>query len=694
MKKVLKIKNLDCPVCAGELQEELEKIDGIKDVRVDYLTQTIVCEYDREEMLQQVIQRTNSFEEVKVLEEQGSQTESHKKEWLQLLVSLLLAGIGCLYLFVRKGKIGEIFGNVCMVTGYLVVGYPVLMSTFNNLRKGKIFDENFLMTVASVGAMVLGEVVEGFAVLFLYQLGELLQSIAVGASRRSVKELMQMKTDRAVLLKDGQQISVSPEQLKIDDTVLVKTGEKVPTDGILLGESATLDTKALTGEFELKTVKRGEEILSGSINAGNAFELKVIRRYEDSAVGKILELMENASVAKATPEKFITKFAKIYTPIVCICALILAVCFPLVGGLVFDGRLYFKDASRWITAALTFLVVSCPCALVISVPLTYFLGLGISAKAGALIKGATYLETLSKVETVAFDKTGTLTKGEFTILSKHFMGEMSEEKILAMVAGLERYSSHPLAKAFQEIPTHEVFENVHEIAGQGLVGKTQGKELLVGNERLLRERGVSFLPIDTLYTVIYVAFDGEFIGFVEVGDILREETLDSIKRLKELGITHTAMLTGDREVRAKRVAQEVGIQTVYAELLPDQKLEKAKEMQRARTLLYVGDGINDAPVMIAADCSVSMGKLGSAAAIEASDVVLISENLKVLPKVIEIAKKTKRIVFQNIIFSILMKIAFMILGIIGMPLYMAVFADVGVMLLAICNAFRVRKLKK
>ncbi len=692
MTKILHIQNLDCPVCAEALQSDIRKIKGVNAVTVDYVTQTITVDVEQEEVLKKVVKTANDFEEVKVLD--GGMVElkreNHEKEWLQIGGSALLFLVGILLDFFVEGKAVLWVCYSLFAASYLFVGYPVLISTAKNIAKGRIFDENFLMSIASIGAVALGEVGEGVAVMLLYQLGELLQSIAVGSSRKSVAKLMELKSEHANLLVDGEQRQVSPESLRTGDIVVVKAGEKAPTDGVLCSENATLDTKSLTGEAELKRVEKGGKILSGCINAGGMYEMKVTCLYQDSAVGRILEMVENASAGKAAPEKFISKFAKYYTPVVCALALLLALFAPLLNGFIVDGKLHFYDFPRWATSALTFLVISCPCALVISVPLTYFSGIGTCAKRGILVKGATYLDSLALAKIFAFDKTGTLTEGCFSIRAVQAADSFTEQELLSLAAAVERGSSHPIAKAFAEIKTENKAEKVVEESGLGLVASVDGREVLVGNAKLLKTRGVVVAERKSDYTLVYVAASGAYVGVIEIGDALRKETKECLRELKTLGVTHTVMLTGDNVVRAKSIANEVGMYEVNAELLPDEKLKRVEELQQIGSIVYVGDGVNDAPVMTAADCAVSMGKLGSAAAVEASDLVLISDDLRALPRAVRIARKTRSIVMQNVVFSILMKTAFMALGAVGvLPLWLAVFADVGVMLLAVANSFRV-----
>ena len=691
MQKVLRIENLDCPVCAEALQSDILKIKGVHSARVDYVTQTISLDVEEETVIAKVIKVANNFEEVRVLDggRYEVKKEKYRKDWLIIALSGLFFLVGVLFQHLVEGSTALICAYILYGLSYLTVGHPVLISTAKNIVKGRVFDENFLMTVASIGAIALGEVGEGVIVMLLYQLGELLQAIAVGSSRRSVTRLLELKSERAILLKDGEQVERTPEELQLGDIVLVKTGEKSPVDGVLLDESAVLDVKSLTGEAELKKAIKGEEILSGSINAGGMYAMKVVRPYENSAVGRILHMVENASSGKAKPEKFIARFSKYYTPIVCALALALVLFAPLISGLAIDGRVHFKDITRWVQSALTFLVISCPCALVISVPLTYFSGIGACAKIGVLVKGATYLDVLATAKTVAFDKTGTLTEGNFAI--RNVKAENIEDReLLALAAALEKASSHPIAKAFEGVETSQLAVDVAECAGRGLSGYVCGEKVLVGNAKLLQDEGIVFPEMKSVYTLVYVAKNGEYLGAVEIGDALRKETKEAVDALNMLGLSNTVMLTGDRKERALQVANEIGMFEVNAELLPDEKLKKAEKLKMNGGLIYVGDGINDAPVMMTADCAVSMGKLGSAAAVEASDLVLIADNLASLPKAVKLSRKCRRIVIQNIVFSIAMKTAFMALGAIGiLPLWLAVFADVGVMLLAVLNSFRV-----
>lgn len=691
MKKILHIENLDCPVCAEALQSDLSKIKGVQLVSVDYVTQTITLDVDDETTLARVVKKTNAFEQVRVLDGgmYAMNGNSHTKEWLFIGVSAVLFLAGFLFEHFLDGLPWVVAYYVLYAAAYLLVGHSVLISTVKNLAKGRVFDENFLMTVASIGAIALGEMSESVLVMLLYQLGELLQSIAVGSSRRSVAGLMALKSESATVLVDGEQKSVSPEALQVGDIIVVKAGERVPTDGVLLSEVATMDTKSLTGESEPRAYQMNAEILSGCINAGGMVELKVVRPYQDSAVGKILDMVENASAGKATPEKFITKFARIYTPTVCCLALVLAILAPLLQGWIVDGTFHFANLGRWVQSALTFLVISCPCALIISVPLSYFTGIGACAKNGILVKGATYLDIVARAKVLAMDKTGTLTEGEFRVVKVH--AQADEEELLSLVSAVERASSHPIAKAFIGVESKYRAEYVTEVAGRGVSAEIDGRQVLLGTAKWLSSQGVPVEEIDSIYTVIYVAREGGYLGAIEVGDSLRAEAKATLNAMEKLGFSQRIMLTGDCAARAEKLANEVGMSAFNAELLPMDKLAAAEKLKKNGGLIYVGDGINDAPVMATADCAISMGKLGSAAAVEVSDMVLISDNLSALPKAVKIARRARAVVMQNILFSIVMKVGFMALGAVGiLPLWLAVFADVGVMLLAVLNSFRVR----
>lgn len=733
MRKELQLDGLDCANCAAELERKISRINGVTKASLTFVNQKLIVEYEEADILEKVIACVNAFEEVRVVEAAthftaiNPEKENKNKHKQQLLIyaieAVLLIALAVLFTVVNLGQGATVWRYVAFGVLYLAVAYPVLWATCKNVAKGRIFDENFLMAIASVGAFCLGELTEAVTVVLLYQIGETLQAMAVAASRRSVTQLMELKSEWATVLvpqnnhhthhtnhtctcghchheehqrHHATEIEYSqevrkPEELRVGDILLVRAGERVAVDGVLLDEEAVLDTKSLTGESEYRKVKAGEEILSGCINTGRVFTMRVIRLYQDSAVKKILDMVENAASGKAAPEKFITKFARFYTPIVCGLAIIFALGLPLLSGWISEGKWYFKDFQRYVQSALTFLVISCPCALVISVPLTYFSGIGACARQGILVKGATYLDVAAKVSTVAFDKTGTLTKGNFGIAKIHTANGVTEQTLLSLVAAVEKECAHPIAKAFESVESKHLANNVKEVAGKGVTAMIDGERVLVGSAELLLSENVVLETVDCVNTLVYAAKNGVYIGCVEVGDTVREEAKAVVAALSDLGIEKQVMLTGDRKRRAKHIAKEIGIGYVEAELLPDEKLEKAQGLQKEGGLLYVGDGINDTPVMTVADCAVSMGTLGSAAAVEASDMVLIQDDLCALPKAIKIARKTRKIVVQNIVFSIVMKTAFMALGAVGvLPLSLAVFADVGVMLCAVGNSLQVR----
>lgn len=714
MKTTLQLSGLDCAHCAAELEQDVQKIEGVLSASVSFIHQKLTLEYQSEQVLLSVIELVNHFEQVKVVDENATKSEKKptagepsveraqditlKNDFIFIALSALLFFAAIALGYLPFGAVGEILSYIVYALAYVIVGAPVLLSCVKNVAKGKIFDENFLMSVASIGAMLIGEWIEGVAVMLLYQLGEALQRRAVAGSRRSIAELMALKSERAVKLVGSEQVEVTPEEINVGDILLVKTGEKIAVDGKLLSSTAILDCKSLTGEAEYAEKKLGEELLAGCINTGAPFFMQAARVYEDSAVSKILRLVEESASSKAAPEKFITKFAKYYTPIVCALAVVLAVIVPLALGLIVDKTLYFKDFSRWLTSALTFLVVSCPCALVISIPLTYFSGVGACAKRGVLVKGATYLETLAQSKIMAFDKTGTLTYGNFTVLETQVLlgvqkeGQIVDETyVLSLAAALEKSSAHPIAKAFAFVKDLPTVTDVTELAGRGLCGNHEGKAVLVGSATLMEENGVQVPEIQSVFTLIYVAENKRLLGVITVGDEVRKEAKTALEQLKKQGISRLVMLTGDKAERAQTLAESVGIDEVFAGLLPEQKLAEAKRLKESGTLSYVGDGINDTPVMAEADCAFSMGKLGSSAAVETSNMVLVGDNLLALPQTVKIAKKTSKVVKQNIVFSIAMKVAFMALGAAGiLPLWLAVFADVGVMLLAVANALRVK----
>ncbi|MGN0804041.1 MAG: heavy metal translocating P-type ATPase [Candidatus Coproplasma sp.] len=693
--KKIKIKNLCCANCARELEEELNGLDGVS-ATVDFMNMTVILKADNKEAYDEAIYHITHFEDVK-LDDGQSQKKGVFKENLADILSVIISVlffIPAITLDLLKfGGAVEYVVYALYGVAFLSAGYIVLWNTARNIIKGKIFDENFLMTIASVGAVVLGittgdGLFEGVAVMLLYRIGELLQAIAVGSSRRSITKLMDLKSDTATLIKDGKSIVVSPESLTVGDKIMIKAGEKIPVDCRIYEGQSSLDMKSLNGEAVPKDVQAGDEILSGAINISGVIYAEVIREYKNSAVAKILELVENSTAKKAKSEKFITKFAKYYTPCVVISALIVAGLVPTIICAV-NSSFVWATYSAWIYKALSFLVISCPCALVISVPLAYFGGIGRCAKSGILAKGSTGIDALATASVVAFDKTGTLTEGVFAV------SRYSSEEALKLASSAEKFSSHPIAIAFKDVQTEYVVENAKEIAGRGVVCQVEGRQLLCGNALLLKENGISFTPIESLSTTVYIALDGTYIGVIEIDDKIKEGAKEAVSALKKSGIKGAYMLTGDSLGRAESVANPLGLDGVFAGLLPDQKLEKAQELKGQGGLIYVGDGINDAPVMTVADCSVSMGQVGSDSAIEASDFVLVSDKLSLLPEARRVAKSTRKIVFQNIIGSLVIKFAIMALSIAipSFPLIISIFADVGVMLIAVLNSLRVALVK-
>ncbi len=694
----LKITGLCCANCARELEEDLNKIDGAT-ATVDFVNMQVVLKASSPEAREKAIYAITHFEEVKIVTD-GAGRKSLFKEKLKDIICLIVAAalfIPALVLdlagIAEANFAARISVYVLYAVSYLAVGHPVLWATVKNIAKGKIFDENFLMTLASVGAILLGifagdGFMEGVAVMLLYQLGELLQAVAVGSSRNSITKLMNLKSETATLLEGESQRVVSPEELRVGDVILIKAGEKVPADCRVKRGESSLDMKSLNGEPLPRQVRVGDEVLSGSINLSGVIEAEVVREYKNSAVAKILELVENSTAKKSKPEKFITKFAKYYTPVVCLLAAVVAGLVPTIYCAV-NASFVWETYRDWIYKALNFLVISCPCALVISVPLSYFGGIGRCAKFGILVKGSTCLDELALATVAAFDKTGTLTEGTFNVVN------YTDDETLKLAAACEKFSSHPIAAAFAEVETDLKVTGAEEVAGKGVKCQLGEKTLLCGNIKLLNENGVACAEKDSLSTVVYVALGGEFVGTVEIDDRVKDGAREAVQELKKSGVTYTQMLTGDRKERAAAVAESVGLDGFKAELLPDEKLEEAVSLNARGKLLYVGDGINDAPVMTAADCAASMGAVGSDAAIEASDIVLVSDNLGLIPKGRKIAKGTRRLVIENIAGSLVVKVAIMALSvaILGFPLIVSVVADVGVMLLAVLNAMRTNLIK-
>ena len=612
-----------------------------------------------------------------------------KKRGMKIIIALILFLISFIIKFPN-----EWINNAIYIISYIIVGFDIVKKAIRNIIRGKVFDENFLMAVATIGAFGIGEFPEAVAVMLLYQIGELFQSYAVDKSRKSISSLMDIRPDFANVERDGKIQKVDPDEVKIGEIIVIKPGEKVPLDGIVIEGDSSLDTKALTGETLPKNVTISDEVLSGCINVHGVIKIKVTKEFGESTVSKILDLVENASSKKSKSENFITKFAQYYTPIVVIIAVILAIIPPI----------FIQDATflEWIYRALSFLVVSCPCALVISIPLSFFGGIGGASKMGILIKGSNYLEAISNTETIVFDKTGTLTEGVFEVQKVNAIG-ISQEELLKLTAYAEDYSNHPIAmsvkKAYnQEIDKKQIIK-IQELSGLGIDAKIGEQDVLVGNEKLMNKYSINFTKSDDIGTILYIAVNGKYAGYILIADKIKKDSALAIKRLKKNNVKQTVMLTGDRKAVGENVAKQLGIDKVYTELLPDGKVEKVEELLKAKSekgkLAFVGDGINDAPVLALADIGIAMGGLGSDAAIEAADVVLMTDEPSKIVDAIHLSKRTMRIVRENIIFAISVKVLVLILSALGIStLWEAVFADVGVSIIAIINALRVLRVKK
>lgn len=581
---------------------------------------------------------------------------------------------------------------VLFMIPYLVIGYDILKKAFKGILNKQVFDENFLMAVATVGAILLGDYSEGVAVMLFYQIGELFQSYAVGKSRRNISELMDIRPDYANIEKDGTLEQVDPDEVEIGTIIVVQPGEKVPIDGVITEGTSTLNTSALTGESLPRDAKAGDEVISGCINMTGLLKIRTTKEFGESTVSKILELVENSSSRKSKSENFISKFAKYYTPAVCYGALALAFIPPIVLLIMGKPAMW----GEWIYRALTFLVISCPCALVISIPLSFFAGIGGASNQGILVKGSNYLETLAQTKYVVFDKTGTMTQGVFEVSGIHH-NEMPDEKLLEYAALAECYSSHPISKSLQKAYGKPIDRNrvtdIEEISGNGVIAKVDGISVAAGNTKLMNRLGIAYQDCHHVGTVVHMAIDGKYAGHILISDIIKPHAKEAIAELKKAGISKTVMLTGDSKRVADQVAEELGIQEVYSELLPADKVSRVEELLNQKSekdkLAFVGDGINDAPVLSRADIGIAMGALGSDAAIEAADIVLMDDDPLKISKAIKIARKCIRIVYENIYFAIGIKILCLILGALGIAnMWVAIFADVGVMILAVLNAIR------
>lgn len=704
MKKTYSLDQLDCAACAAKMEEAASQVPGVEELRINFLTKTMsltASEDHFEQVAQNVMAACQRVEpECRVCEvkqdtaahHDHGHAHGHDHEEGEEHHSLALIGVGAV-LFVTGLLLPEgLWRWVALIAAYVVAGGEVLLRAAKNILRGQVFDENFLMAVASLGAMLMGEATEAVAVMLFYQIGEWFQDRAVDKSRASIAQLMDIRPDHANhVLADGSVEVVPPQSLKAGDILLVKPGERIPLDGIILEGTSTLNTSALTGESIPRDVAEGDTVLSGCVNQTGVLRLRATGAYESSTVARILRLVEDSGERKASTERFITRFARWYTPAVCLAALLLALVPPLFVG----------EWTEWIKRALTFLVISCPCALVISVPLTFFGGVGGASRRGVLIKGANYLEQLAKTDIAVFDKTGTLTRGTFEVTAIH-PNQITEEELLELAALAESYSDHPISASLRAAWNRALDKNrvtdVQEIAGRGIHALVDGRSVYAGNERLMADVHVESRPCHRQGTIVHVALDGVYMGHIVIADRVKEGSAEAIAELKALGVARTVMLTGDQSAVAQSVAKELGVDEVHAELLPGDKVEQVERLMKQKPegamLAFVGDGINDAPVLRRADLGIAMGGVGSDAAIEAADIVLMDDDPRKLPCAIRIARRTLRIANQNIIFALSVKAIILVMGAMGLAnMWLAVFADVGVSFLAILNAMRAMRAK-
>ena len=715
----LYLKGLDCANCANKIENKVNKLESVEEAVLNFSLSLLIVSLKEnsdvnrvEEEIKTIVSKlepdvivskyNNNIKEKKNvctseccsghahdIEEKHEESHDHDhSEGISLRDKVSLA-IGFI-LFAIAIFIGEENSYVPYIyaLSYVLVGGKVVLSAIRNIFRGQVFDENFLMTVATLGAFAIGNHPEGVAVMIFYEIGELFQSYAVNRSRKSISSLMDIRADYANLITDGEEKKVDPSEIKIDDIIVIKPGERVPLDGIVIEGNSSLDTSALTGESLPRNIELNDEILAGVINLTGVIRVKVTKEFGESTVSRILELVQNASSKKAQTEKFITKFARYYTPVVVLSAVALAIIPPLVV----EGALF----SDWVYRALIFLVVSCPCALVVSIPLGLFAGIGGASKNGVLIKGGNYLEALKDVETVVFDKTGTLTKGVFKVV-KINTNNIEESELLRIAATGESFSNHPIAqsilKAYGNEVDKSIISNYEEISGNGIKVNIDNKEVLLGNYKLMNSNGIKYNNSKEIGTVVHVVVEGEYKGSIVIADEVKEDSKEAIEMLKKIGVKKCVMLTGDNKKVAEKIAEELGLDEVYAELLPTDKVVMVEKLLKEKSekgkLAFVGDGINDAPVLARADVGVAMGGIGSDAAIEAADVVLMRDNPSSLVDAIEIGRKTNRILWQNIIFSLGVKIAVLIPAAIGIAnMWEGVFADVGVTLIAVLNSMR------
>ena len=688
MKKEYELRGIDCGNCAAKIERAVNQLEQVESATVNLIAQKLILETKSEDGIdKEIIDLVDAIEPgIEVISEKKEEALPEKRDWAKelLLAVMILFAFGFFlpeeYFWIRL---------VYYLTLYIIIGHKVLIKMVQNIQRGNLFDENFLMSIATLGAFLLGEFPEAVAVMLFYQIGEYFQDKATSQSRQSIARLMDIRSDKAWRLEGGETVQVDPETVRVADHILVKPGEKVPLDGLVREGRSILDTSALTGESLPREIGVGEDITSGVINLTSPLVIEVSKTFSQSTVNKILELVENASNKKAETERMITRFSRVYTPVVVGIAFLLASLPPLLG---------LGEWSTWLYRALTFLVISCPCALAVSVPMSFFGGLGGASKLGVLVKGGNYLEALAKLDTVVFDKTGTITKGIFAV-DTVVNAEGIEDNILYLAAHLESYSNHPIANSIRTAYGQEVDENrvsqITELPGQGMSGRIDGRQLYLGNARLMEVQGIAYPAIDSTGTVLYLAEDSHFLGYFLITDQVKETSIEALKDLQAVGIKKTVLLSGDRQAVVDEFAQQFAFNDAFGDCLPQDKVSTFEEIQTQsqQAVAFVGDGVNDAPVLARADVGIAMGGLGSDAAIESADVVLMDDDLGKLPQVIRLAKKTVRIARQNMTLAIVVKLIFLVLSGLGISnMWEAIFADVGVTLLAVWNALRVLRI--
>ncbi len=700
-KSIFILEGLNCANCAAKIENQVLKLDHVKEAALDFVSKRMRVEVEDTKYMEQVYNEIVSIvkstePDVKVYLEKGSLKDSkpalkeEKGDMVKLALGAAFFAVALIFDFSFNIEL------ILYVISYVLIGGEVLVNAFKNIKRGQVFDENFLMSVATLGAFAIKEFPEAVSVMLFYQIGELFQDLAVDRSRKSIAELMNIRPDFANVKRVSDFIKVAPEEVKVGDMILVKPGEKIPLDGVIIEGDTMVDTSALTGESVPRKVKTGDEVLGGFINKNGLIQVEVQKEFGETTVAKILDLVQNAGAKKAPTEKFITKFARYYTPIVVFSALALAFIPPLI----------IQDATftEWIYRALVFLVVSCPCALVVSIPLGFFGGIGAASRHGILIKGGNYLEALNKVETVVFDKTGTLTKGIFDVTEMHPQSWVSSEDLLKYAAYVESYSNHPIAlsimKAYGQEIDKSLIENYEEVTGLGIIARFKNETVFAGNDKLMITENIPYASnVNSIGTLVHLAVDKKYAGYIVISDEIKEDSKEALKKLKASGVKNTIMLTGDRKKVGEMVGEYIGIDEVYSELLPEQKVEKLELIDKGKSskgkLAFVGDGINDAPVLARADIGIAMGGVGSDAAIEAADVVIMTDEPSKIVTAINVAKYTQKVVWQNIIFALIVKIIILVLGALGIAnMWEAVFGDVGVALIAVLNSMRVLKDKE